>query len=65
MLAMMKKKTFDCVKMKWEIQQQIEKEFAGLSDKEAHKAQTEKVLRNDILGRFLEKMYSPNQIVRA
>ncbi|MCI5113842.1 MAG: hypothetical protein D3921_05555 [Candidatus Electrothrix sp. AW1] len=62
---MMKKKKFDCVKMKWEIQQQIEKEFAGLSDKEAHKVQMEKILRNDILGRFLKKMYSANQIVRA
>lgn len=42
-------KKFDCVKMKWEIQQQIEKEFAGLSDKEAHKAQMEKVLKSNIV----------------
>ncbi|MDU9047699.1 MAG: hypothetical protein Q3M30_02535 [Candidatus Electrothrix sp. Rat3] len=46
--------------MKWEIQQKIEKECAGLSDKEAHKAQMEKILENDILGSFLEQIYSTN-----
>ncbi|MCI5147823.1 MAG: hypothetical protein D3916_00130 [Candidatus Electrothrix sp. MAN1_4] len=59
---MMKDKQFDCVKMKREIQQQIEKERVGLSDKEAHKAQMEKILENDIVGTFLKKIYSTNQL---
>lgn len=58
---MMKKKKFDCVKMKWEIQQQIEKEFAGMSDKEAHKAQMDKILESNIVGNFLKKIYSTHQ----
>ena len=60
-LIMIKQKQFDCVKMKWEIQQQIEKEFAKLSEKEAHKIQMGKVLKNDILGAFMKKVYAAKQ----
>lgn len=62
---MIKQKQFDCVKMKWEIQQQIEKEFAELPEKEAHKIQMEQVLKNNILGTFMKKVYSKEQTVRA
>jgi hypothetical protein len=60
---MIKQKQFDCVKMKWEIQQQIEKEFSKLPEKEAHKVQMEKVLKNDILGAFMKKVYEAKQAV--
>lgn len=49
---MMKDKKFDCVHMKWNIQQQILKEFSGIPDEEAHKIQMSKVMQNPILGPF-------------
>jgi len=53
-----KNKKFDCVRMKWDIQQQIQKEYAGLSDQEAHRIQMEKVMQNPILGPFCRKVRS-------
>ena len=44
--------------MKWEIQQQIEKEFAGFSDKEACKIKFENISKNNILGEFLNRFYA-------
>ena len=49
-------KKFDCVKMKWEIQQQLAKEFANIPDKEAYAIQMERVRQNPILGQFLKKV---------
>ncbi len=49
-------KTFDCVQMKWDIQQQIAKEFADISDKEMYGIQMERVRQNPILGQFLKKV---------
>ena len=53
---MMKDKKFDCVKMKWEIQQKIAKEFSGVSDEQAHKIQMETIMQSPILGPFCEKI---------
>jgi len=55
---MMKKKKFDCVQMKWDIQQQILKEFSGISDEEAHKTQMSKLMQNSILGPFYKQLCS-------
>jgi hypothetical protein len=55
---MMKNKKFDCVQMKWDIQRQIQKEYSGLSDKEADKIQMAKVAQNPILGPFCKKVRS-------
>jgi len=55
---MMKNKKFDCVRMKRDIQQQISKEFAGLSDEETHKIQISKVMQNALLGPFYTKVCS-------
>lgn len=49
-------KTFDCVQMKWEIQQHLAQEFANMTDDEAHKIQMERVRQNLILGQFLKKV---------
>jgi len=53
-----KNKKFDCVKMKWDIQQQISKEFAGISDEEAHKIQMAEVIQDPILGPFCKNLRS-------
>lgn len=53
---MKKHKKFDCVQMKWDIQQKIEKEFVGISDDEANRMQMERVAKNPILGPFLKKV---------
>ena len=55
---MKKNKKFDCVKMKWDIQQQISKEFSGISDEEAHKIQMSKVMQDPILGPFCKEVRS-------
>jgi hypothetical protein len=55
---MSKVKKFDCVRMKWDIQQQIQKDYEGFSDQEAHKIQMDKVMRNPILGPFYRKVRS-------
>jgi len=55
-LKVAKNKKFDCVRMKWDIQKQIQKEFSGLSDEEAHKAQMAGVMQSPILGPFCKKV---------
>ena len=58
---MKKHKKFDCVQMKWDIQQKIEKEFVGISDDEANRIQMERIAKNPILGPFLKKVSSPKR----
>jgi len=53
-----KNKKFDCVKMKWDIQQQILREFAGVPDQEAHRIQMDQVMQDPILGPFYRKVRS-------
>ena len=55
---MNKNKKFDCVRMKWDIQQQIQKETSGMSDRQAHEAQITAVMKNPILGPFYKKVRS-------
>ena len=55
---MKKNKKFDCVKMKWDIQQQILREFAGVPDQEAHRIQMDQVMQDPILGPFYRKVRS-------
>lgn len=54
-------KNFDCVWMKWDIQQKLAREFAGSSDENANKAQMERVSKNHILGPFLKKIGAPGE----
>jgi hypothetical protein len=51
-----KNKKFDCVRMKWEIQQEILKEFSSVEDAKAHKAQMSQVINSPLLGPFYKKM---------
>ena len=48
----MKKKGFDCVQMKHEIQQRLLKETEGLSLEERHRRFEERIAANPILGRL-------------
>jgi hypothetical protein len=57
---MKKQKKFDCVQMKWNIQQKIKKEFAGISDDVANRIQMERITKNSILGPFLKKVRTSN-----
>jgi hypothetical protein len=58
---MKKSKKFDCVQMKWDIQQRIQKEYKGLPKQEAHKKQMEQVNKNPILGPFLKRVRSTHK----
>jgi hypothetical protein len=51
-----KNKTFDCLQMKWDIQQQINKEFSTLSKEEAYNIQQERIRNNKVLGPFIQKV---------
>ena len=57
-LEMMKNKKFDCVRMKWDIQQELSRELASVSEEEAHEIQMTRVAQNPILGPFYEKVRS-------
>lgn len=52
----MKAKEFDCVKMKWDIQQQIRKEFQGVPEAEAHERQMRHVAQDPILGPLYKRL---------
>ena len=60
----MKNKKFDCVRLKRDIQQQIGREFSGVSDKEAHKIQMLRVLDSPLLGPFCKKAGSLKRPLR-
>ena len=55
---MKKNKQFDCVKMKWEIQKQIRKEFEGVPEAEARQMQMRQVEQDPILGPFYRRLLS-------
>ena len=50
---MNRKKKFDCVEMKWKIQQKIEKEYAGMTDKEKYMKFYERIKNNPELSKFI------------
>ena len=49
-------KGFDCVQMKWDIQQKLLEEERLLGPEEAHRRQDERVRNDPILGPFLRRM---------
>jgi len=51
-----KKKDFDCVEMKWKIQQDLLREEQELGREEAKKRRKQRVLNDPILGPFLAKL---------
>lgn len=58
---MKKDKQFDCVRMKWAIQQQIRKEFEGVPEAEAREAQMRRVAEDPILGPLFKRLDSQRQ----
>jgi hypothetical protein len=57
----MRNKKFDCVKMKWDIQQQIRKEFQGVPEAQAREAQMRQVAQDPILGPLYKRLASEKQ----
>lgn len=55
---MTKRKHFDCVAMKWEIQRKIQEKYAGMSEEEARRSQWRKIMNDPILGPYLTKVLS-------
>jgi len=53
---MKKNRKFDCVKMKWDIQQEIRKEFAGVPEGEAREKQMQQVAHDPILGPLYRRL---------
>ncbi len=53
---MSKKKTFDCVQMKWDIQRRLEQEFPELPEPERRRRQLERLKDDPHLGCFVEKV---------
>ncbi len=50
---MKKDKSFDCVRMKWEIQRRLEEEMPGVPEPEKRRLQMERVAGNPLLRRFV------------
>ncbi len=57
---MPKSKKFDCVKMKWMIQQRILTDFAGVPPNEALQIQKKQIEQDPILGPFLKRVIKIN-----
>ena len=53
---MLKNKKFDCVQMKWDIQNKIQKEYKGLSDSDSIKKLDRKMKQDQILAEFYKKI---------
>ena len=53
---MKKSKKFDCVQMKWEIQQRILSERRNLEPAEARRLEREQIDEDSVLGPFLQKI---------
>jgi hypothetical protein len=54
--ASMRNKKSDCVEMRWDIQQQIRKEFAGVPEAEARERQMRLVAQDPILGPLYKRL---------
>lgn len=67
---MRKNKDFDCVEMKWKIQQDLLREEEELGREEAKKRRRQRVFEDPILGPFLAKLANkgrnrkPEQVAR-
>ena len=55
---MKKKKNFDCVQMKWDIQRRIMEEFVDVPPDEARHIQREQIENDPLIGPFLRKLQS-------
>jgi hypothetical protein len=53
---MKNRKEFDCVQMKWEIQQRLLNEFQGTNSREVRQAEREHIAADPVLGPFLQKV---------
>jgi hypothetical protein len=60
----MKNKKFDCVKMKWDIQRRIRKEFEHIPSAQARQVQMQQVAEDPILGPFYRRLISPKEPAR-
>jgi hypothetical protein len=57
-------KDFDCVQMKWDIQQRLLEEYAETSPEQTRLSQKERIAADPLLGPFLQKVadaLSPHQ----
>ena len=61
----MKTKRFDCVKMKHEIQQQILREWSGLSPDERRQKTREMIESDAVLARFWRRAEPAGDIAKA
>lgn len=51
-------KSFDCVQMKWEIQQRLDRELAGLTPEQAREEQRRRIEEDPALDAFLRRVHS-------
>ena len=48
-----KKKGFDCVQMKWDIQQKLSKEYHGLSAEEVRRLRAKRIEEDPVMGPWI------------
>lgn len=52
----MKKKTFDCVQMKWDIQRKQREELAGMSEADKRRVLMDRIQADPVLGPFIQRL---------
>ncbi len=52
----MKKKTFDCVQMKWDIQRKQREELAGMSEADKRRVLMDRIQADPVLGPFIKRL---------
>lgn len=52
----MKKKSFDCVQMKWDIQRKQREELAGMSESDKRRVLIDRLHADPILGPFIQRL---------
>lgn len=52
----MKKKSFDCVQMKWDIQRKQRQELAGMSEADKRRVLMDRIRADPILGPFIQRV---------
>ncbi len=53
---MKRKKRFDCVQMKWDIQRRLDDEFMSMSEDEARRIMDKRVNSDPMLGPFFRRI---------
>jgi len=59
---MKKTDEYDCVRLKWDIQQQLIREHEGMNPQQVRQSEQEQIAADPMLGPFLQKLVAPQPV---